>query len=243
MENPFHQEILQLIRKNSGKPLTDAFSNSYLGNDHIRYPIGAPVLRSIAKDWMQSHKKLSPDDFVKLLTSLVQSESCTEKIMAGILLGYSSKEQRKFSPRVFDWWLDHLTGWAEIDAVCTGDFHITQLPAQWPEWKKLLNKLSKDPNINKRRASLVLFCSPVSRVRDDRLSAMVFKNIERLKPEKEVIITKAISWVLRSMIKHYRLEVAAYLKENADTLPKIAVRETLMKLKIGTKNARAQAEH
>jgi len=235
MPNPHHREILELIRKNSGKPVKD-FLNSYLGNDHVRYPIDAPSLRAIARDWMRNHRDLSPDAFSDMLTSLIQGESSTEKIMAGLMMGYATPAQRRFDPIIFDQWLDHLTGWAEIDAVCTGDFTTKQLPADWPKWKKLLKKFARDTNINKRRASLVLFCSPLSRVQDDRLAEVAFQNIERLKSEKEVLITKAVSWVLRSMIKHYRPDVAGYLKKNKDSLPKIAARETLLKLKTGKKS-------
>lgn len=239
MTNPFHQEILKLIQKHSGKPTQHTFLDSYLGNDHVRYPISAPTLRSIAKEWMRAHRDLTPTEFETLLTSLIEGKSSTEKVMAGILMDYSAKSQRKFNLMVFDQWLDHLIGWAEVDTVCTGDLITTELPAQWPLWKKLLVKLSKDSNINKRRASLVLFCSPLSRVKNDSIAALAFKNIDHLKGEKEVIITKAISWVLRSMIKHYRELVSAYMKANADTLPKIAVRETMVKLKTGRKTTKS----
>ena len=238
MINPFHKEILKLIKQNSGKPLRDTFLNSYLGNTHLRYPVTAPVLRIIAREWMRAHRHLSADDFAQVLTSLIEGESSTEKIMAGMLLGYSAKSQRTFDPAIFESWLDHLVGWAEVDALCTGDFLISQVPANWPKWKKLIVTLSKDPNINKRRASLVLFCSPIGRVRDMRLAEEAFRRIEKLKAEKEIMITKAISWVLRTMIKNYRTEVTAYVDKKAETLPKIAVRETRVKLDTGTKTRR-----
>lgn len=237
MKNAYHTEILSLLRRNSGKPAKDDFLNSYLGNDHPRYPINTPTLRTIAKDWMRSHKDLSAHAFAQLVTSFVEAESYTEKTIAGIMLGYSTKTQRKFDPAIFDRWLDHLVGWAEVDVLCTGDFSRTELPAEWPKWKKLLKQLVKDPNIQKRRASLVLFCSPISRVRDERLAELAFQNIQRLKHEREVLITKAISWVLRSMVRHYRDEVADFVDENESTLPKIAIRETRLKLATGKKKS------
>jgi 3-methyladenine DNA glycosylase AlkD len=75
----------------------------------------------------------------------------------------------------------------------------------------------------------------VSRIKDERLAEVAFRNIDRLKSEKAVLITKAISWLLRSMVKHYKADVASYIKKSADTLPKIAVRETMVKLKTGKK--------
>lgn len=239
MKNPLHKEILVQIHDHSGKPERSAFLNGYLGNDHVLYHIRTPTLRTIAKAWAREHKDLWREDFRDVVTSLIQGPSATEKIMAGILLGYSTKPQRHFDPAIFNNWLDHLEGWAEVDAVCTGDFTATQLPADWPRWKKLVTRLSKDSSINKRRASLVLFCSPVSRGKDPRLADAALKNVERLKAEKEVMITKAISWVLRSMIKLYRDDVESYLRDNADSLPKIAVRETMTKLKTGAKNRKS----
>lgn len=67
---------------------------------------------------------------------------------------------------------------------------------------------------------------------------MMIANIERLKHEKEILITKAISWVLRSAVTHHEQAVKRYVLANKDTLPKIAVRETLVKIKTGTKTKR-----
>ena len=233
--NIHHNEILKLIKKNSGKPTQHTFSDSYLGNEHPRYPISAPILRAIAQDWMRAHRELTADNVADLFTSLVEGESATEKSMAGILMDYTTREQRTFSPALFDRWLDHLIGWAEVDAVCTGKYTTTEIPAQWKAWKPLLIKFSKSKNIHKRRAALVLFCSPVSQVRDERMAEVVFANIQRLKGEKEILITKAISWVLRSMVKYYKKDVAEFIKKEGDTLPAIARRETLVKLRTGKK--------
>lgn len=231
----FHLEILKLIRENAGKPKRDEFLNSYLGNDHVRYDITNPVLREIAKEWMRAHRDLDAESFASVLDSLIKGQSSTEKMMAGILMDYASKAQREFDPEIFDDWLDHLVGWAEVDTLCTGEFIRTQLPAHWPKWRKLILKLAKDANINKRRASLVLFCSPLGRMKNDAIGKVALQIVTKLRGEKEIMITKAISWVLRSMIKHYRDMVSTYLDENVDALPRIAVRETLMKLDTGKK--------
>ena len=235
IRNRYHREILELIGKNSGKATQHTFADSYLGNSHPRYPISAPILRSIAKTWMREQRSLSSTDLADLLTSLIEAESSTEKCMAGILLDASLVSQRKFSPDLFDTWPDHLIGWAEVDSVCTGPYTITEVPSNVKVWKRLLLKFSKSKNIQKRRASLVLLCSPLSRGPQEELASIALDNVERLKSEKEILITRAISWVLRSMIRHHRESVTEYLRENKESLPKIAVRETLIKLKTGKK--------
>ncbi len=236
--NSHHKELLDRIIKKSGKPTKHTFLDRYLGNDHPRYPISIPVLRSIAKDWMKDHHDLTIKEFSDLLTSLNKGESSTEKCFTGILMGYATKEQRRVDPKLFDRWLDNTIGWAEVDALCTGKHLAVDISDNWTSWKKVIDQLSGSKNINKRRASIVLLCSPLSQVKDDLLAKAAIENIDRLKSEKEILITKAISWVLRSMVKHYPKLVREYLRENMETLPKIAIRETLMKLKTGKKTVR-----
>ena len=184
---------------------------------------------------MKDHRDLPAKDFATLLTDLVESASATEKSMAGILLDYATTDQRKFKPALFDQWLDHLEGWAEIDAICTGRYAETEVVSQWDKWKPLLIKFSKSKNINKRRASIVFFCSPLSKIENEEISQTALQIVDTLKAEKEIIITKAISWILRSMVRYNRKMVEIYLKENAASLPKIALRETIVKLETGKK--------
>lgn len=235
--NPLHKEILTLIKLNSGKPTQHTFLDSYLGNSHPRYPISIPSLRKIAKDWMTAHRDLSAAQLAMLLTSLVKGKSSTEKCMVGILLDYTTLDQRKFNPKLFNAWLNYLEGWAEVDSLCTGKYSQTEILSQWKTWKPLLIQFSRDKNIHKRRASLVLLCSPLRKSEDPRLASMALQNVGKLKGEKEILITKAISWVLRSMVKNYRTALAMYLKEESG-LPSIAVRETMRVLKTGRKTTR-----
>src|SRR5687767_10080694 len=148
MKNSFHDELLHQIKLKSGKGTQHTFLDSYLGNTHPRYPISVPALRTIAREWMKEHKQLPTKEFATLLTALIRGESSTEKVMAGILLGYSTIGQRKFNPSLFDKWLNHLVGWAEVDAVCTGKYSVTELVDQWAAWKPLLLKFSTSKNIN-----------------------------------------------------------------------------------------------
>jgi 3-methyladenine DNA glycosylase AlkD len=233
--NSHHTDILDLIKKHAGTPTQHTFSDSYLGNTHFRYSINVPTLRKIGKDWMRAHRDLSAQEVAKLLTSLITSESATEKTMAGIMLDNTTPLQRKFDPALFDLWLEHLVGWAEVDAVCTGVYTTTEISADWTRWKKLLKDFSTSKNINKRRASIVLLVAPLRRCNDPAMIKLALENIGRLKTEKDVLITKAISWVLRSAIPAQTEVIEKYLNLNKASLPKIAVRETLTKLRTGKK--------
>ena len=233
--NPHHNAILAEIKAHSDVATSHTFLDSYLGNSHFRYAINAPKLRAIAKEWARNNKSLSSREFCDVVDSLINAPSSTEKVMGGIILDCATQAQSDFDPKIFDQWLNQLIGWAEVDSVCTGKFTIKAIPARWAKWEKLLRSFVKSKNINKRRASLVLLCSPIRYCTDESMAAMAFNNIDQLKQEKEVLITKAISWLLRSMIKNFKKEVADYISKNKASLPPIAVRETVTVLKTGKK--------
>ena len=83
---------------------------------------------------------------------------------------------------------------------------------------------------------MVCLCSPLRTHADKRLADFAIHTVELLKSEKDILITKAISWVLRTMIKYHRKTVEIYIKENETTLPPFAIRETRVKLKTGRKS-------
>ena len=233
--NRHHAEILAAIKGNSGVPTQHTFSDSYLGNSQPRFAINAPTMRKVAKEWMKDHREMKAAEFQKVMTSLIHGKSGTEKVMVGIFLDLATKEQQQFDPGCFDQWLDQLEGWAQVDSVCTGSYTVAAIASNFPVWKKLLIRFSKSKNINKRRASIVFLCSPLRNLPDKRLADLAILNVERLKHEKEILITKAISWVLRSMAKHHKDQVRKYVENNRGALPAIAVRETLTKIRTGTK--------
>ena len=238
--NSHHKEILKLIIDLSGQGTEHTFSDSYLGNSNPRYAIDAPTMRAIAKEWMKEHRHLTASQFENLLTSLIKGKSSTEKSMAGMLLDVSTKEQKKFNPEIFEDWIDYLQGWAEVDTVCSGRYMITEVPNNFKQWKSILIRLSKSKNINKRRASMVILCSPVRYTYSSEISKLAFQIIDRLKGESAILITKAISWLLRSMVKLYKAEVQHYVYDNIDSLPKIAIRETRTVLLTGKKTNRTR---
>lgn len=240
MKNPHHAFLLKEIRKQSGRPKKNPFLNNYLGNTHPLYDIRTPALRKIARDFNRTHGDKTVREFESLLTSLITGESATEKMFAGILLDQANKDLRPINPKLFDQWLDHLEGWAEVDAVCTGSYTKKQLPQDWDKWEPLLQKFSKSKNIQKRRASLVLLCGPLRHLTEKRFLYTTLDLVDRLKTEKHVLITKAVSWALRSAVKNHREEIAEYLEMNEETLPSIAVRETRKVLETGRKTKRRE---
>jgi 3-methyladenine DNA glycosylase AlkD len=230
-----YKDILSEIKKHKGRGTQHTSNDSYILSGHLYYDVSVPVRRQIAKSWLKKNKHISDKDFIAVLDSLYQGKSHEEKTIASILLGYHHPHRKVIKSEHLDHWLDHLVGWAEVDSLCQNVFTANELLADWKTWKSFIRKLSKDKNVNKRRASLVLLTGPTYRSNDKRLQDLAFETIDALKHEQPIIITKAISWLLRDMSAQHKKAVSEYLKNNKDTLPKVAVRETQRKLKTGRK--------
>jgi len=207
----------------------------YLGSNKPTLCIKSKVNKDIARRIIKNNN-LDEKQLVDLLDSLYSKGTTFEEIdLAGRLLGISTKLTEKINPNKLDYWLNFTHGWAETDLLCQSNFTADEILSNWNVWKKLLLKFSKDKNIHKRRASLVLLTKAVRNSNDKRLSDIAFENVETLKSEKEILITKAISWILRELIKNHKKEVRIYMNKNKDELPKIAVREVTNKLITGKK--------
>lgn len=175
-------------------------------------------------------------ELISLVDSLYSQATTFEEMhLAGAILNRYPKIKTMVGIKKLPQWLNFTHGWAETDVLCQNNWDTEIILINWTKWEKLLTNLVTSKNIQKRRASLVLLVFPVRYSSDQRLANIAFANIEKLKHEKEVLITKAISWILRALIVNHRQEVVDYLAKNRDSLPKIAVREVTNKLTTGKK--------
>jgi 3-methyladenine DNA glycosylase AlkD len=233
----YHNEILEEIEKHiadDSVPLErDGFR--YIGTTKSVYFLRAADFRRIFIDFAKRHPDLTTTEFVALLDTLSLGKTYNEFAAVGLLLGVYPKLRVVLDPHSLDRWLAHAEGWAEVDVICQLNFTADEVLANWETWKDLLTAFAESENTCKRRASLVLLTKPLRESDDSRLADLAFANTDKLKGEKDKLIAKAVSWILRSLIKYHRTEVEQYLDVNAATLPRIAVRETRRKLTEGVK--------
>jgi 3-methyladenine DNA glycosylase AlkD len=223
----------------AARPASRTQGAAYLGTKSATLNLATNDLRKLARDWVRANRDLAAAEVLRLCDQLFAGKTHQEKALGAIILSYARAGRVEASQERIESWLAHLHGWAEVDALCSNVFQYEEMLSDWASWKAMLNRLSRDANINRRRASLVLLTGPVRYSDDARLSILSFALIERLKSEREILITKAISWLLRTLSLRHKAEVAAYLKANQATLPRVAVRETMFKLKTGTKSGKS----
>ncbi len=246
IRNRNHSGLLHQLKLRAGQmPKSDIEKlQRYIGSNKACYAIGAKAERQIVKTWVSTHPKLTSSDYLELLESLYRGESVNEISIAGGLLKALPDVRKIVEPERVDGWLDNLRGWGEVDSLCQSKFSANEVLTNWTAWKRLLDKLASDGNINKKRASLVLLTKPVRDSADKRLATQAFSNIEKLKYHREILVTKAVSWLLRDLTKHHKQKVQEYLNRNEESLPKIAIRETKTKILTGKKTGpRKKSEH
>jgi 3-methyladenine DNA glycosylase AlkD len=232
----FHREIAGQIHQcaaDENVPLEQGFR--YLGTTKPIYRLKTAILRKIAGDFSKRHADLTLPEFTALLDSLSLCKTYNEFAAIGLLLGVYPRLRKALDPHCLDRWLDHAQGWAEVDVICQSSFTAEEILSDWKTWESLFSAFAASDNAHKRRASLVLLVKPLRESDDPRLGRAALANVDRLKHEKSPLIAKGVSWILRSLVKHHRSKVQACLDEHADTLPKIAVRETRYKLAGGVK--------
>lgn len=236
--NIFHQELILKLETHKGDATKYQKEReiSYVGTQKSSYFIKTEVRRQIVRNFIKEHPDLSFDEFITLLTSLSKGKSHDEISIVGTFLAYLPKYKIKIHLTALDHWLDNVEGWAEVDGICQSKFSADEMLKDWPNWRMLLLKLAKDHNVHKKRASLVLLTKPVRGSNDSRLKISAFDLIDTLKREKNILITKAISWLLRDLVKYHTVEVKTYLDNNQNSLPKIVTRETKRKIETGRKN-------
>jgi 3-methyladenine DNA glycosylase AlkD len=233
IDNQLHQELLTKIIQASDQPRKRG--SNYTGTGKISYQLKAAGRKQIVKQFKKNHPQLTKKEFIDLLDSLSLGKSADEIYLIGRLLQAYSKLRKQLAPDHLQQWLKNVEGWAEVDVICQSTFTTEEMIAQWKQWQKLFSELVVHENIHKRRASLVLLTKPLRDSDKDIFVEQAINHVEQLKHEQHKLITKAISWVLRTMVKHHQDKVKVYLKKNKETLPAIAVRETTNKLTTGKK--------
>ena len=227
-----HDFFLTQLKRNARS--TGRFNLSrYLGTDHSVCNISVPQRRDIVSSWVKLHRDASKEDIVNLVDLLFDGKTHEEKSVAAMLLGRYERHLVTLEERYFDRWIGKLQGWAEVDSFC--DEIDLWLRADQINRVTVLTRWNTDAQIEKRRASLVVLCSSVCSDDSKELRDLSFAFIDARKGEKHVMITKAISWLLRALIKYHKADVTGYLKKNIATLPRIAVREVTRKLETGKK--------
>ncbi|HOX40915.1 MAG TPA: DNA alkylation repair protein [bacterium] len=215
----------------------EKFLKRYLGSEKKYLGTKTRDNVKIANFIIKEQQSVTVIELIKLLNQLFASSIFEEYVVGGKIFTLLKPEVRSQIPlSQLEKWLSQAQGWVEVDVICQSSYSGAEVLENWDEWQEMIRKFSASDNISLRRASLVLQNPSVRKTNNANLRKLAFETIEKLKHEKDGLITKSVSWLLRSLSDQNKAEVKEYLLKNEATLPRIAFRETLQKIETGKKN-------
>ena len=211
------------------------FVLKYLGTNKEYLNIPAPARDKIISKVIVETSDLPPEKIIEILDELFSSGIYDYINFAGKFLSKNKTIRNSISLDQLESWIAQTKGWAECDSICQSMFGGVEVLDRWKEWARAIKEFSSSDNIQIRRASLVLQTRPAREVTDLNFRRLAFITIEKLMDERDILITKAISWLLRDLSIKNKTEVRKFLKTNQSVLPAIAYRETMKKIETGKK--------
>ena len=212
-----------------------AFIRRYLGTPREVLGVRADDLRKLAKEIAKANQEWDDARGWRCSTRSMPATSSSSAAWPGCCWACCTRCATGWICAHLRGWLAQQAGWAEVDTTCQSSWTDKEVLARWAEWDPFLDELSQAGNISLRRASLVLLVTPLRHNADPRLTQRALANVQRLQDERDRMITKAVSWVLRSMVAEQPETVRRYLDANAGELQATVVREVRKKLETGRK--------
>jgi len=200
--------------------------------------VGAPGLREVVKDWIAAHPGASWDEKLALIEALWTASSLEERALALLLLDSHQRRIADLTWDHFDRWRQGLDSWGTTDGL-GGLVYSPWLAADFERREKTLWRLITDKDMWSRRLALVATV-PLNRKAATAIPDLTFELIDRVKDERDPMITKAVSWALRALVKTHKARVAAYVDANQSQLAALGVREVRNKLRTGLKSGKVR---
>jgi 3-methyladenine DNA glycosylase AlkD len=203
------------------------------------YGVRVPQLREIARGWQRAHKGVSRQDLMALVEALWSGESREEKMLASYLLQGHKHWISDLTWTHFHRWRRGLDNWEVTDSLgvrTLGPWLLADPEVRLDH----LWELIADEEIWSRRLALVATVWLNRGYGDFSAPDLTLGLIDRVKAERDPMITKAVSWALREMTRTDPDRVEAYLRENRDVLAAHVVREVNNKLRTGLKSGKSR---
>lgn len=219
--------IQRRLRLLAGRRQRSQHGADYVGTSLTFLGLRTDDLRSLTR---QIEAEL-PAAWEASCAALWDSPLFESRVLAILLAERHRREFRKAHWTLFTGWLREVEGWAMVDAV--SDTLLAPLLVQFPELTAKTEPWLRSRSVWLRRAALVAYCTPV---RHGQLADTAFAHAGTLLADRDPVIVKALSWVLRAATVSDAPRVRAFLQRHAAEMAPLAAREVRTKLETGTKS-------
>jgi 3-methyladenine DNA glycosylase AlkD len=194
-------------------------------------------IRKIVRDWRRKHTDVNLADLLTLVEALWSGTSREERLVALELLKHYPDSILQLTWTQFDRWRRDLDSWELTDIL--GLSVLGVWVASRPDLREQhLCDLLADEDVWSRRLGLVAGIGLNRALQNVESATLVLEMVDEEKDDRHPMITKAVSWTLRSLGTRHPDAVLAYLEANEQLLAAHVVREVTNKLTTGRKDGR-----
>lgn len=200
--------------------------------------VRVPELRRVARAFRVEHADAPWEEVLEVVDALWESDLQDERLLAILITGYYARRIPELRWEHFDRWRGRLENWGLTDALATivlGPWVQASMPARL----RHLRALVRDEDLWSRRLAIVATVLLNRGRKAPAIPDVTFALLDRVKAERDPMMTKAVSWALRELVKTHPDRVEAYLEENRGALAALVAREVKNKLRTGRKSGRA----
>lgn len=197
-------------------------SRYFRGGHNLKFfNVGTAQVRALARRMVSEHPDWSVDDAVAFADELMSDPVLEVK---GVAVEVVARYRTAFRPALLaSWkrWLakNYSANWATTDGIC-GSL-IGPLLLQHPALASKMRAWSRSPNLWVRRASVV---SLIPSARRGEQLDLVYENAQRLQPDREDLMHKAVGWTLREAGKADLSRLERYLLAQGARTPRTTLR-------------------
>lgn len=200
---------------------------AYLKSALVHHGTGVPAVRRVVRAFVSSHDRLDHDEVVALAGSLWREPVHERRLAAVELLDEHRDLLEPSDAALLERLLRECRTWALVDSLAAGV--VGTLAERDPEQlDPVLRRWAADEDHWIRRAALLAHLVPLREGRGDwdRFCDLADGMLE----DRELLIRKAIGWVLRDTAKKRPEMVADWLAPRVDRAAWLTVREAVRRM-------------
>jgi 3-methyladenine DNA glycosylase AlkD len=210
--------------KRLARPAGDIDASRYFrGSGDLRfYNVGTATMRALARSIHARHRQeWSIDEAMAFASQLIQDPFLEVKSVGiEVVVRY----RRDFTPRLLPIWkqwlaMNHSANWATTDAISC--FLIGPLLVGHPELAGQMRAWARHRNMWVRRAAAA---GLIPSARQGRALDVAYDVANRLHPDRNDLIHKAVGWLLREAGKADEARLERYLRTHGASMPRTTVR-------------------
>jgi len=179
----------------------------------------AALRRAAVRFRRELRKDRGLDFLIEVADQLFSGSVLEEKVAAVFLLEKLDGEFGDPEFKLFDAWLDRISGWADHDGLV--HYLIAPLVASRPERVSVVFRWAKSPNRWRRRAACVAL---IRGARAKMFFPAITKLSDSLLSDDDDMVQKGLGWLLRETAKFDAQRTVPYLMKIRGRAPRLVLR-------------------